>query len=575
MLSQTLPDNFLGWNTIGLDLETTCLYGSGSDPYRDRVLLISLSNGRESIVLQPGPWLAQLWEWLRYGTVVIHNGEFDLRFLWSLGFERYPASIWDTLIIERVLTNGMNSLCGLSDTAWRNCSVILDKEMRSSFRGHLSSSFTQRQLQYAINDVKYLIPIMESQQKRCREYNLFETAELENSLVPVVAAMEYRGVGFNQKYWEKLVRKEQRVAEYAYKDAIALLDLGCSALDLFGGVSQSINLNSRDAVLSALKQQGIYLDDAQESTFETYMKEHPDCIVLQHILDYKKAMKRIGFNYPKYINPITGRIHTSYNQVGARSGRFTSKIPNLQNVVAEQEYRDGFEADQGYFYITADYAQQEVRAAAEASGDKRLQEVCHSSDIHLENGRRIYNAPTMVKSDPRRRVAKNTGFAMFYGAGAENIAAATGISIEEARRVVNYVKTEFPDVNRWFLSQIDKAEREGWVATLGGRRRWFLNVNGKDRYKWANAARNSPIQGTGADMLKRGMVYVDTELRRRELDAALILTVHDELVTRSHQDCVEETVQVIREQMERAGQYYITCVPTPVDIAVDTVWRKA
>jgi len=384
-----------------------------------------------------------------------------------------------------------------------------------------------------------------------------------------------RGVGFDKDNWYKLVTKEQDIADQAYRSASSILDVGCSSMDLFGNVHHSINLNSTDQLLSALKKNGVYLENAQEGTFEEYMKKHPDCTVLDHILTYKKALKRMSMGYPEYVNPATGRIHTSYNQVGARSGRFSSSNPNLQNIVRDQEYRDCFRADEDYYYITADYAQQEMRGAAQASGDKQLQEVCRSSDIHLENGKRIYNDPNMTKDDPRRRIAKNTGFAMLYGAGAENVGLGANIPIDEARRVVNYVRTEFSVAERWFRGQIDKAERDGWVATLGGRRRWFLNVDGKDRYKWVNAARNHPIQGTGADMLKRSMVYLDEELRRRELDAGLVMTVHDELVTQSHKDCVEETARVVSEQMERAGQYYISCVPTPVDMSIDKVWRKA
>jgi DNA polymerase-1 len=279
-------------------------------------------------------------------------------------------------------------------------------------------------------------------------------------------------------------------------------------------------------------------------------------------------------DYPRYINPITGKIHTSYNQTGARTGRFTSSDPNLQNVVAEQKWRSCFRARPGYFFMTADYSQQEMRILAQASGDKNLQDVCRSGDIHLENARRMYNDSTITKSDPRRRIAKNNGFAMAYGAGAENIAQGAGITLPEAKRVLRYIKTEFSGVEKWAEKQYIHLRDNGWVATLGGRRRWFVGLDPAKTWSTKNSARNTPIQGTAGDMLKLGMVYIDASLRKGGYDANLLLTVHDEIVVEGKEDQKDDIVPLVVQELERAGQHYVECVPTPVDYIIDNVWRK-
>ena len=154
-LHTEIPPSFFEHSSyLGLDTET-----SGIDPHSDRVLLISLSNGDESIVLEPGPWLEQLWKVLPEVTMVSHSASFDLRFLWSLGFEGRPGAVWDTYNIERVLTAGTHALCDLGSTAWRRIEVMLDKSMQATFIGHIGA-FTDKQLYYSQQDAAVLLPIM-------------------------------------------------------------------------------------------------------------------------------------------------------------------------------------------------------------------------------------------------------------------------------------------------------------------------------------------------------------------------------------------------------------------------------
>lgn len=545
------------------------LYSKFSDPHRDKVSLISLSNGKQHIVLEPGSWLSRLWEWLRTGTVVIHNAAFDLKFLWSLGFEGYPSNVWDTLLVERVLTSGTFRPCSLDQVVWRYCNIGLNKDIRQTFSNVLGS-FTETQLQYAIDDVRHLIPIMKSQIQKCRRQNLGETVDLENSLVPIVAEMEYTGIKFDIVAWDGLVQRETVLAREANREANSMLSTGCVELDLFG-MCGNINLDSPLAVKRALMAQGIVVENTEEKTLLDYLNTHPSATAIEHILTYKKSTKRVGFNYPKYINSVTGRIHTTYNQVGADTGRFSSTNPNLQNVPASMEYRQCFGNELGYKYVTADYSQQEPRILAEASQDKDLIETCQARDVHTETAKRLYRTSTITKK--QRRVAKTVGLAMSYGAGAETVSKRAGIPMEEAQRVVHYVRTHRPKVGKWAKEQIELTRTLGYVCTLGGRRRYFTNTN-EDNWGWANAARNAPIQGTGVDMLKRAMILIDQAIKKRGYDANLLLNVHDELVARCAKEQVGEVVELMEEKMMEAGAYYVHCVPMPVDTVVADTWVK-
>jgi len=558
-------------STLAIDLETSSWYGNSPDPHRDTVHLISICNGQDVEVLEPGDWLPQLWAWLNEPdhVMIAHNAEFDLRFLWSLGYTGYPR-LWDTLLIERVLTAGQLVRRDLQSTLWRRCNILIDKkDLGKSFKDHIGA-FTDAQLEYSKNDVLHLHKLQQAQERDCKKLGLMETVELENALVPAVAAMEYLGVGFNTALWGDLVRKESYIAKEAEQKALRLLPCHNYTMDLFSDNCSGINIGSNKQVTEALYELGIRVEDTQEDTLLEYLRTHPSATVLRHLIDYRKATKRIGFNYPSYINPMTGRIHTQYNQVGPRSGRFSSSDPNLQNVPASKEYRAPFREPE-YLYVTVDFAQQEHRITAQASGDKNLQRVCRELDVHCEIARLVYNDKTITKSDPRRRVAKGLGLGMSYGAGAETIANGAGISSREARRVVKTYRTLFSTAEAWSKHQIQMAQEEGYVKTLGGRIRWFLDVD-PNSFTWQNSARNSPIQGTAADMMKRAILYVDTALRK--YDADIVLTVHDELVVRVRKGQEEEVVPIIVREMERAGQYYVNCVPTPVDVAIEECWAK-
>jgi len=393
--------------------------------------------------------MEHLWQVLRGNTtVVMHNASFDLQFLWSLGFEGYPTSLWDTMVVEQVLTAGLTELDGLESVAWRRLNQVLDKSIRRSFIGH-RGALGSKQIQYAHDDADVLLPIMETQRPQVVSCGLDHIIDIENQLVPIVANMEYQGIGFDVEAWDQLVVKEQQRAKEAEQRVLIGLELPMYSCDLFSGTVRGINLNSWQQVLKAFKRCGIRVDSTSAPALKRYLRRvpnHPKRQIIEAYWVYKMHTKRAGFAYDTHVNPVTGRIHTNYRQAGTVTGRFGSSNPNLQNVPRPEEFRSLFVARPGWFIITLDYGQQEMRIMAEMSGDENLREVCRTKDPHLENTRRMCGDPSISSDDPRRYIGKNVNFAMGYGATAQKVAEMADISLQDAEALVQYTKQHFPQL---------------------------------------------------------------------------------------------------------------------------------
>jgi len=570
------PPGFLDTSILSVDLETTGVEGMQPNPRRDKTLLVSLSSAkRETIVLRPGDWLVNLFNVLDNPdvTILMHNAKFDIKFLTALGYQGRVPGLWDTMLIEQIITAGTGELVNLEATAWRRCSKLVDKTLQKSFIQH-AGEFSQAQIDYAGKDAEVLLDILIEQKSQCKSLGLERVAKLENSLVPVVADMEWRGVGFDIDRWNVLKLEELEIANKAEQDFSRALNFSTYQLSLFGeDIIPPINLGSHTQLKQALNDAGINVTNTQEKTLLKYLKKHPDrSELIESITRYTKAMKMASFAYDQKVDPLTGRIHTHYGQARARTGRFSSSGPNLQNVSKQKKYRALFVAAPGCVLATYDYAQQEMRILAFMSGDQHLRELCLSTDFHLEMARVLYNDRNIVKSDPRRFFAKCAGFAMVYGATAETVAETVGIKIQEARPIVRGILESFPCVTEWANEQCNKARREGWVSTLSGRRRWFTGAD--EDPNLATGPRNTPIQGSAADMLKESMVEIFDSLRDGGYKAGQVLTVHDEIVVEISEHEKEEVVPLVEQKMVDVGQRYLDGLPTPVDYAVAREWRK-
>ena len=327
-----------------------------------------------------------------------------------------------------------------------------------------------------------------------------------------------------------------------------------------------------------LKKSGQYSTDA--SVLESLAERHE---LPRKIIEYRTRAK-LKSTYvdalPKYINPATGRLHTSFNQTVARTGRLSSSNPNLQNIPIGDEFglriRSAFVAEPGWRLISADYSQIELRVLAHMSGDARLIEAfSRGEDIHSRTAQEIFGVLPALQTHEHRRMAKAINYGVIYGLSAFGLAARTGTSRTEAQLYIDEYFHRYGKVKEFLDGCVEEARRSGRVRTLFGRLRPIPEINSKDanaRNRAEREAMNTPLQGTAADLMKLAMVKVHACLRRERMQTRMILTVHDELVFEAPEAEVDAACEIAKAEMEGA---YAMRVPIHVDLGVGENWKEA
>ena len=283
---------------------------------------------------------------------------------------------------------------------------------------------------------------------------------------------------------------------------------------------------------------------------------------------------------PGFINPRTGRIHTSFNQAGAATGRLSSSDPNLQNIPVRtprgEAIRRAFVAPPGAVLLTADYSQIELRLLAHLSGDRAFVEAFErGGDIHRQTAAIIFGVgPEQVTSEMRAQ-AKTINFATIYGQGPFALSRQLGITLDEAKQFIDQYFTRFAGVRAWLDRTVAEAREKGYVETLFGRRRYIPELKDKNfniRAFGERTATNSPLQGSAADLIKIAMIRIAGRLRERGLGSRMILQVHDELVFEVPHAERESATELVKSHMEGAAELR---VPLVVSIGIGTNWVDA
>ena len=405
--------------------------------------------------------------------------------------------------------------------------------------------------------------------------------EVEMPLVEVLAAMERAGVKLDIPY----------LAEMSRTMGAELERLRGEILEACG---EEFNLNSPQQLARVLFEKleihkalgkgkprrtksGAYSTDA--GLLERYA-EHP---VIAKLFEYRQWIK-LKSTYvdalPALVNPKTGRLHTSYNQTVAVTGRLSSSDPNLQNIPirteAGREIRRAFVAEPGHTLVAADYSQIELRILAHLSQDRALITAFESGDdIHRRTAAAMFQVdPAAVTREMRSR-AKTINFGIIYGMNEYGLSSRLAIPVEDAKVFIRAYFEVYPGVRDWIESTIARAREQGQVTTLLGRRRTVAELgssNPRVRQAAENTAVNTPVQGSAADMIKKAMVALHRELVRRRLRSRMILQVHDELVFEAAAEEVEEVEQVARQAMQSALELR---VPVVVDVGIGPNWLEA
>ncbi len=401
--------------------------------------------------------------------------------------------------------------------------------------------------------------------------------EIEVPLAPVLARMEEKGILIDPTVAARLQKSVTK-------------ELATLEKDIFGHAGGNFNINSpkqlSEVLFERLEMKGKVRKTGKGALstaageLEKLIDEHP---VVSLILKYRELQK-LKTTYieplPLLVDQKTHRIHTTYNQTGATTGRLSSQDPNLQNIPIRtelgQEFRKVFVAGPGMKLVSCDYSQLELRIAAHISGDEAMSDAFkRGEDIHTRTAARVFGLDPAAVSKDMRRQAKTLNFGVLYGMGVMGFQRAAGVSRDEAREFIDSYMREFAGLSRFIESTKASARQNGYVETAFGRRRAIPEINSTMPAVQAGAERmafNMPIQGTAADLLKQAMIHLQKFIDEKYPDEiAMLLNVHDELLFEIKEDKVAEITPQITKMMESVYQFN---VPIVVDAKVGNNWAE-
>jgi DNA polymerase I len=421
--------------------------------------------------------------------------------------------------------------------------------------------------------------LLEAKLKETATWDLFQRVEIP--LIVVLKEMEQAGVCLDVPLLRQMSQEMDRQLLTLTQDIHAL-------------AGEIFNINSTQQLgrilfekLEIHKAQGLKRVRKTKTGYSTdvaaleQFKDHP---LVQKMLEYRQLAK-LKSTYvdalPQLINPRTGRVHTSYNQTVAATGRLSSSDPNLQNIPARtelgREIRKAFIAETAdRCLLSADYSQIELRILAHLSQDATLIESFRSGeDVHRRTASKIFAVPPEQVTAEQRARAKTINFGVIYGMGPTRLARENDIALGEAKRFIEAYFATYPGVHRYTVESINKAREQGYVTTLLGRRRYLPELfsdNPGIRVAAENMAINTPVQGSSADLIKLAMINIRERLQREGLSAQMLLQVHDELVFEVPVAELEAVKPLVVEEMERAIQLD---VPIQVEVGAGRNWFEA
>jgi len=537
---------------IGIDVETT-----GLNPRHERLRIISVATATGCWVVDvetvdPAPLL----DLLRSKRLVGHFIGFDLAFLAQRGFETDDAQ--DTLFLDHLLHSGEpNIRHSLAEAARRHTGVELSKELQ---RSDWSGPLTSEQIAYAARDAAVLIPLHDALSHKIENAGLSEAAAVENGCVPAIVWMSLAGVPVDAAAWSEICRNLETEA-VAMRDEMDRTAPPALTLDLGFGR----NWDSPSEVKDALKLAGCSIENTNEETLSDL--DHPLANLLRRYRENRKLVSTYG---PAWLEHLDGgRVYPDWRQMGASSGRMACSSPNLQQIPRSHGYRGCVAAPPGRVLIKADYSQIELRIAARIAGEEKMLRAYETgSDLHILTAQNVLGKADVSKTD--RQLAKAINFGLLYGMGADGfrryarVQYGLRLTEEEAARYRETFFTTYPALRRWHRSVRNAAARE--TRTRAGRRR-FIDVKTPLPLRL-----NLPVQGTGADGLKRALGLL-WERRSRCPGAVPIIACHDEIVVEAPVAAAVAAADWLRSAMIDGMAPLIQPVPVDVEVQVGKNWE--
>ena len=509
-----------------------------------------------------------------------HNLKYDFIMLKRYGLEVAPLS-FDTMIAEWLIDPASRNV-GLKKLAFARLGEQMTAIEELIGKGKNQRSMAEIEIEkvapYAVDDADMclrLMPILEKELERIGLRDLLD--DIEMPLIKVLADMEMEGILLDLPFFEEFGRElTNRLAEIEKE----VFELAGKAFNIKSTQQLSdvlfVRLGLEPPDRTRKTKSGHYSTAA--SVLEQMKGGHPVVDLILEQRELAKLQSTYVDALPKDVNPETGRVHTSYNQIGTVTGRLASSDPNLQNIPNRSELgrrvRRGFISKEGHLLLAVDYSQVELRIVAHMAQDEAMLAAFNAGqDIHATTAAGIYGVSLEDVTKKMRSHAKAVNFGLIYGMSAFGLTRSTDLTLAEAEDFVAAYFEKFPGVKRYLDSIKRFASDKGYVETLLGRRRYFpAMMNSKDDFRRRNSERaaiNAPIQGTAADIMKIAMLDVAKALKEANSSAKILLQVHDEVVVECLKEELPATIEIVQKAMESA---YELDIPLTTDARWGTRW---
>lgn len=510
------------------------------------------------------------------------NVKYDLLVLKNYGIE-VKGNLYDTMLAHYLIEpEGKHSMDWLAQQYLNYVPVSIESLIgkKGKSQGNMRDVDVDDVVDYASEDADITLQLKHKLDPIIQENGLDKLLnDVENPLIEVLTAMEFEGVRINTaalaELSKELEQESRQIEKRVYELAGEKFNLS-SPKQLGEILFVKLNLDPK----AKKTKTGQFATG--EEVLSKMAGEHE---IAQAILDYREVVK-LKSTYvdalPGLINPKTGRVHTTYNQFVAATGRLSSINPNLQNIPIRtergREIRKAFvPRDENHIILAADYSQIELRIMAAFSQDESMIEAFKEGrDIHATTAAKIFQVPLEGVTSDMRRKAKTANFGIIYGISAFGLSQRLNIPRGEAKEIIDAYFKEFPAVKKYMDDSIEKARKQEYVETLLGRRRYLRDINSRNATMRGFAERNAinaPIQGSAADMIKVAMIHVHEWMKKEKLKSKMILQVHDELVFDAYKDEVEILKQEVPKLM--SGAVELASVPVSVEIGLGNDWLEA
>ena len=547
-------------------------------------------------------------------TKIFHNAKFDYKFIkkWS-GIE--CDGVYDTFLVERILSCGRHIGYGLKDLCKRYLNVELNKEIRNQFIGLSGEAYRDDQIVYGAKDVEYLCKLRKLQLPKIQEFKLHNVVELENRAVLAFSDIEYNGIDIDKDKWEVIAKASEQEAldmrEELDNLVLVVPELSDFVLshiqgDLFTPQEElrkvGVKWTSPTQVLKVFQKLVPELEDVNGKKMYKYRRQHK---IIDLYVKYKEKMKlatSYGSDFFKFVSS-DGKIHTQFNQI-LDTGRVASKKPNMQQIPADNKFRNCFLAPDGWCFVSSDYSSQELNVIAFGSQDpvwiKALEQ---GQDLHSVCADLVYgqewadaaekDCSYMINKSkckcPRhgrlRTNVKTINFGLAYGMGPHKLADTLDINTKAAEVLIDKYFDAFPAIGG-FLDKLGTfGKKYGYIKTFPpyNRRRWFptwyprIYQEKSQAFELGSierASKNTPIQGASADMTKKALILIRDFIKLYNAPVKIVMTVHDQVDTICREDYAQEWVVEMTRLMEQAALEVVTNGLLKADTNISKSWEK-